>query len=276
MSNALTTAARPLVMDPSAKAVLMALCDMAREPDDRDRPCEAWPPMHGQDGAVGLCDWTCFKERTVQLAVQRLVEIGAIARKQRKHGVTYTVLLLTPAADTGVANTGVPDTGVADAARPAADAPKALGSTSKRKKTTSSPSTRTPAINAYPMPEGCDPQAWADFLAARKRKRLPNTASAHKTLIDDLTRHATAEWPWPRLIALAAGKGWASVRNPDREDMPNGRYGNGARANDMAGPRRGYATDMLEAAIARPDDGSEGDPHADGRAQDTIPAWLRR
>lgn len=205
MSNALTRAARPLIMDPSAKAVLMALCDMAREPDDPDRPCEAWPPMHGQDGAVGLCDWTCFKERAVQLAVQRLVADGHVARRQRKHGVTYTILLLTPAANTGVRSTGVPNTGVSDAGRPAADAPKASGSTTKRKKTTSSPSTRERAAAAEvidlpslpPLPNGVTAEQWADYAAMRSAmakadKRRTWTASTARKAIEKLNALAAA------------------------------------------------------------------------------------
>jgi hypothetical protein len=145
----------------------------------------------------------------------------------------------------------------------------------QKKKASPSPSTRALAVDAYPMPEGADPQAWADFLANRKRKRLPNTASAHKTLIDDLTRHATPDWPWSRLISLAAGKGWASVRNPDREDSRDGTQ-HRPRADTLAGPRRGYAADMLAAAHARAPDDPEGDPRDSGRAEGEVPAWLRR
>jgi hypothetical protein len=210
MSNALTTAARSLAMDPSAKAVLMALCDMAREPDDRDRPCEAWPPMHGQDGAVGLCDWTCFKERAVQHAIQRLVEAGIIVRRQRKHGVTYTVLLLTPAPSTGVPATGVPATPVPDAVTPAPDAPKALGSTSKRKKTSSSPSMRnapkTGAVDtgshggalALPaLPTGASEGQWADYVEmrvamSRADKKRPWTPTTARKAIEKLSALALA------------------------------------------------------------------------------------
>jgi hypothetical protein len=169
MSNALTTAARPLVMDASAKAVLMALCDMAREPDDRERPCEAWPPMHGQDGAIGLCDWTCLKERAVQLAVRRLVGEGIIARRQLRHGVIYTVLLLTPASNTGVPDTGVLNTGVPDALTPAANAPKAPQSITKRKKTTSSPSRPQAAATGSRLAlDFAPPTEWTEWAAAER------------------------------------------------------------------------------------------------------------
>jgi len=258
-------------LPPTDRLVLLALADWA------DKAGRCWPSV------PQLAVKTGIHERTVRLAILRLESGGYLQRRSIIGKGTRYRLNAGAEPTPGVAPTpgvtptpGVEPTPGVTPCTPGVTPTNTPVKPQERKKTTSSPSVRAVAIDPYPMPEGCDPQAWADFLAARKRKRLPNTASAHKTLIDDLTRHATAEWPWPRLIALAAGKGWASVRNPDREDHPNGRYGNGPRANDVAGPRRGYATDMLEAAIARPDDGSEVDPHANGRAQDPIPAWLRR
>lgn len=235
---------------PIDRLVLLALADWA------DKAGRCWPSIPQLAAKTGV------HERTVRLAIARLESGGHLERRSIiGKGTRYR---LNAQADPTLGATPAP--GVTPTNTPAIP--------QERKKTSSSPSTRTLTANAYPMPEGVDPQAWADFLAARKRKRLPNTASAHKTLMDDLVRHATGDWPIARLVAFAAGRGWASVRNPERVD--DGRRIDRARPDTVAGPRRGYATDMLTAALARPDDGSEGDPHDNGRTQDTVPAWLRR
>ena len=84
----------------------------------------------------------------------------------------------------------------------------------------SNPPTHTPvnittrAREAFPMPSGVDPQHWADFLANRKRKRTPNTQTAHKRLMDDLGRLARDAWTVPKLIEHAAAKGWAGIYDP--------------------------------------------------------------
>jgi hypothetical protein len=67
---------------------------------------------------------------------------------------------------------------------------------------------------SFPMPEGVNPEAWKDFLTNRKRKKMPNTATAHKKLMDDLNRLADAEWPIPRLLEHAAAKGWGGIYDP--------------------------------------------------------------
>lgn len=92
MSLALMRAARPLRMAPTDKAVLMALADAARDPDDPGNPCQCWPPMTGRDGKLGLTDITCLSDRAVQLALRRLVDDGHISRLEKNgRGVLYTV-----------------------------------------------------------------------------------------------------------------------------------------------------------------------------------------
>ena len=43
---------------------------------------------------------------------------------------------------------------------------------------------------------------------------MPNTATAHKRLMDDLARIADAEWPPGRLIEHAAARGWGGIYDP--------------------------------------------------------------
>ena len=69
--------------------------------------------------------------------------------------------------------------------------------------------------SAFVKPDWCeDDQDWQDFLANRKRKRLPNTASAYKGFLDDIARIADDEWPPGRLLAHAAAKGWGGIYDP--------------------------------------------------------------
>lgn len=286
MSNALTTAARPLVMDPTAKAVLMALCDMAREPDAPDRPCEAWPPLHGQDGAIGLCDWTCLSERPVQLAIKRLVAEGFIARRQLRHGVVYTILLLTPVVTTPAVPTPVATTPVVETATPVAATPKALRSITKRKETSSLPSTRAAsaksvvacALDLAALPSGASDQQWADYVEmrvtmSRADKKRPWTATVARKAIEKLHALAAAGNDPGAVLDQSVLNLWQGLF-PVKDDR-NGRSGRPG-ADAVAGPRRGYAADMLAAAHARPADDSEGDPRDRGGTQGEIPAWLRR
>ena len=199
MSVQLITAAWSSGVPPIDRLVLVALADWANE------RAQCWPSM------PRIADKTGVDVRTARRVMKRLEDGGHITTDRRLgKGILYTVHpghrdsghTVPGQAVPRTQSTPTPDTVSSNTSR----------TTIIRKKTSSSPYR---AGCVYPMPDGVDPQVWADFLANRKRKRLANTASAHKTLMDDLARHATATWPVERLIAHAAGKGWASVRNPD-------------------------------------------------------------
>lgn len=82
-------------------------------------------------------------------------------------------------------------------------------------------STAVAARDEFPKPDFCDDdQVWADFLKNRKRKRLPNTATAHKGLLDDINRIADDEWPPGRLLRHAAAKGWGGIYDPRDTGKP--------------------------------------------------------
>lgn len=239
----------------------MALADMARKPDDPDKPSQCWPPMHGRDGAIGLCDWTCLSERAVQRSVKALVAAGLIARRQLSHGALYTVTLpLSPVPQSGDCQSGDPQSGDSQSVSPVPQSPKALPSAKVRKKASPSSLPRTGSPNPYPMPEGVDPDAWADFLVNRKRKHMANTVSAHKTLMDDLKRSTTEAWSIPRLLSYAAGRGWASVRNPDLEDNHHGKWASQSGGSGVARPGcdrkpEGFIAALREASARHgPDD----------------------
>jgi len=96
----------------------------------------------------------------------------------------------------------------------------------------------------FPRPDWADPQHWSDLLANRKRKSLPNTATAHKKLIADIHRLTDADWPPGRLLEHAAAKGWAAIYNP--KDDNDGRQ----RTNTMGGIRRDSSEGRTVAAGA--------------------------
>jgi DNA-binding transcriptional regulator YhcF (GntR family) len=75
---------------------------------------------------------------------------------------------------------------------------------------------------ALPDRMGIDPQHWKDFLANRKRKRLPSTATAYEGQLRALTALSDDEWPPGRLVQHAAEKGWGSINDPRSSGIHNG------------------------------------------------------
>ena len=88
----------------------------------------------------------------------------------------------------------------------------------------SNPPTHTHEINiprareAFPRPEFADPQHWADFLQNRKRKKLPNTMTAHAKLLRDIAKLSDDDWPPGKLIEYAAAKGWGGIYDPREQE----------------------------------------------------------
>ncbi len=103
------------------RSVLMVLAIMA------NAEAKCWPPINDSEDGAGLVSRCVLSERAVQRAIQQLVKLGHISRRQLRHGVIYTVhpvLEATPATQTGVSEAGDVGTGVSEAVRPATQAPK--------------------------------------------------------------------------------------------------------------------------------------------------------
>lgn len=216
---------------PTDRLVLLALADWAC-PDG-----ECWPSVPRLAARTGV------HERTVRAAIGRLEAGGHLTRRVRVgRGVTYR---LTPGGASGVNAATTPG---AEPATPGAAPANTSVIRQRGKKASPSTSTRT---NPYPMPHGVgiDPGDWRDFLSNRKRRRLANTAAAHRQLVNDLAREQSTDWTAAALLAHAAGKGWGSVHNPDREDNRHGRSTSTARATQRR-PGAPSLTDMLIAADA--------------------------
>lgn len=194
MSVRVMSAVWEAALPPMEKLVLLALADAANDEG------HCWP------SATTVCKKSGQGERTVRRCIQALCEKGHLTQRQRPG--TSAVYTVHPCqSGTPARAAPLPDRPVT----PARAAPKPLRTIKSSEAKASSP--RGP----FPKPEGVDAQVWRDFLANRQRKRLPNTSTAHKRLMDDLRRLSDAEWSIPRLLENAAARGWAGIYDPRDE-----------------------------------------------------------
>lgn len=118
----------------------------------------------------------------------------------------------------------------------------------------------------FVKPDWADPQQWADFLTNRKRKRLPDSASAYAGFLSDIAAIADAEWPPGRLLAHAAAKGWGSINDP--RGNPNERNPRPARVSPPPG-NRGTRPNPLVDILAN----IAAEERSEGSAQGDFGAW---
>lgn len=76
---------------------------------------------------------------------------------------------------------------------------------------------------AWALPVGVSLQVWTDFKKNRSKKRLPNTDTAWKAFLDDLSRVSVQTGiPPPQLIERCVAKGWGAIYDPRTEhERPN-------------------------------------------------------
>jgi hypothetical protein len=77
---------------------------------------------------------------------------------------------------------------------------------------------------AWSLPGGVSLQVWDDFKRNRAKKRLPNTDTAWKAFLDDVSRVSSQTGiPPPKLIELCTAKGWGAIYDPrtDNEQRTN-------------------------------------------------------
>jgi hypothetical protein len=70
----------------------------------------------------------------------------------------------------------------------------------------------------FPKPDWADPQVWADLLTNRRKKNLPNTASAHRKLMADVDRLTDDHWPPGRVLEAAVSRGWGGIYAGCKDD----------------------------------------------------------
>jgi hypothetical protein len=264
MSIALMAAAWELEIASTDKLVLLALADNAN-----DAGC-CWPSMATIARKCGL------KERATRIAMRRLESAGYVTSVDR----TGTSRLYT-------VNPGIKCPPASNAPRhevpvtPALDAPKPSRTTISSTKTSSSPKKRTRTAVEIVVPDWVPADAWNGWLEMRRTKGTKTTARALQLAIEELKKLADDGHPPGEVLDQSTLKGWTGLfpikdhRNGLSPRDHHTSAGRQPRADRMARPRRGYAADMLAAAHARPEDGSEGDPRDCGGAEGPLPAYLR-
>ncbi len=190
MSNAITTACRPLAMSPAQKSVLMALADFAHD-DGKD-----WHPI------TDLMEWTCLCKTAViealrWLEAQRLILVVRPGTGQRN--TTYIQLdrirelaPSKPDAETSPPSAPVRETHQSVSRTQPVRLPDPTGpfgeqsgtpgghkaleaSRSKEEAKKARAKTRIPD---EPCPDDVDAQVWRDWLALRRQKKAAVTQTA--------------------------------------------------------------------------------------------------
>lgn len=221
----------------SEKLVLLALADWSNDAG------ECWPSM------AQLVRKTSKSDRTIQQTIKRLAVDGHLTRVEVPgRGCRYVIHPndgLTPEV-TSPPKRLRPET--ASPPKGATQTPEAASDNTSRTTISSPeasppPKTRPKAADPFPKPEWANEQHWLDFLANRKRKRLPNTATAYTRMLTDIDRLADAEWPPGRILQAAAERGWAGIYDPRERNERNG------TGNWNGGAGRGPKVDGFRAAL---------------------------
>ncbi|WP_298169324.1 helix-turn-helix domain-containing protein [Novosphingobium sp.] len=226
MSHALTSIVWELDIASAQKLVLLELADRVR--DDR-RDDMAWPSLPTLARRTGL------NRRTVIRALEALEGAGLVQINRRQGRGSRYVLRLPPDGQLdrghgvtghgtdpchGVTSDGAdPCHGVQDQCHHVTDPCHPVTLTviepeESRKGIVVPIMRRAERGDHFPRPAWADAQVWADFLANRKAKRCPNTATAYAAFLRDIERLASPQWPPERLLAHATARGWAGIYEP--------------------------------------------------------------
>lgn len=202
-----------LKLPDSQKIVLLALADSANDEG------HCWPSMRS------LVEKTSKSERTVQGVIRELVDAGHVTRCEVPgKGCNYYVHPRSDCAPQELRPADVaPRKGRAGPPQPLRTTPAAAAD--KPSENRKEPSLEANASSAraprqtkqpdpFPRPDWADEQVWKDFLANRKAKRLPNTATAYAKFLADIDKLTDAEWPPGLLLEHAVARGWGAIFDP--------------------------------------------------------------
>lgn len=184
VSNAVTDKCRPLRMPPTPKAVLMSLADYANDAG------ECWPSI------PTLCDWTCFSERAVHNAIKWLEQAKlVIADRSDGRHTRYVVTAdgFQPPQELRHRRSCATAAGAVEPPQEMQSPPQHVQSPPQELRsnhqeplrTTKKATTKSAPVLAV-MPDGVDPQTWADWLALRKAKKAP----VSETVLREVVREA--------------------------------------------------------------------------------------
>lgn len=220
----MSSACRPLQMQPTAKSVLMAMADYA---DDTGR---CWPSI------PTLCEYTCFSRRAVIDAIAWLEANGAL-QADRSNG-RHTSYMIVPdgyskpvqqahrcKSRTGAANN---QTSAAPALDPCSSrtGPVQQAHPNHQEPSRTIKASTKGRVSAPVFPSGVDPQTWADWLALRKAKKAPVTETVLRKARDEA---AKAGLPLTDFLAVWCARG------------SQGLEASWLKPHERAGPRGGSA-----------------------------------
>lgn len=228
MSTVVMAAVWPLQMQPTAKAVLVSLADNANDQG------HCWPSL------ATIAERTCLSRRAVIYAVAYLERAGALSRVRGGPGRS-TYYVVTPSAFDAKASqesprqaarsddmVHLPHQGACRTRAPAAPtgAPAALDVVHlphpNRKENRQEPSEEKRAARAQQVerPDDVAEIVWADFLALRRAKRAPLTATA----LDGIRREADkAGLMLGEALSVCCERGWQGFRSDWYSQAPAGR-----------------------------------------------------
>jgi hypothetical protein len=225
---ALAWASKYRASSAAMKLVLLAFADRHNEETGCAYPSIAW-----------LCEFSSLNRKTVIAAIDKLETVGVLADTGDRVGGTKQVkvyrLTMAKSAESGTVpkmeqslNRNGSENGGKQSQKRDTDSVRNQAST----KASPSPKPCATPADPFPRPEFADPAHWRDFLANRKRKRLPNTPSAHAKLLREIERFTDADWPPGRILQHAAEIGWAGIYDPRASENGNGKRGfnQGARS----------------------------------------------
>lgn len=212
----------PLQLPPVAKAVLISLADNANDSG------YCWPSIES------ICERTCFG-RTAVIDAIKWLEVNGHLSANRENGrkTTYVVTANQSATRTGTPAEPVRQTDETSPPRGLDQSATRTLTVNNRKEPSLKNSTRVS------RPDGVTELVWTDFLAIRRAKKSPLTATA----ISGIEREAQkAGMTLAAALAMCCERGWqgfkaewvAEARSP-------------VRANGGSPPRRSAA---VEAGLA--------------------------
>jgi hypothetical protein len=269
MSKATYWAAKQQPARPLDKLVLIAFADHVDKVTG-----ECFPSV------AAICEWTGCDRKTVMKSTASLEAAGLLVDTGRRCGRTRQVKVYRLPFET------VPDAApLAEAVPETAPLKSTFFPTERSQKRDTEPPTEPSSTKTTSSPKRGAPakaRLPADFVPVMTGKTAAvvagwppgQMATELEAMADWHAKEGKLSADWQ-----ASWRTW--VRNATKWDNRNGLpqrndHAAGTRAIALAGPRRGYGADMLAAALARPEDGPEGDPRDCGGAEGPLPAYLRR
>ncbi len=190
----MTAAWRLENLSPTQKLVLLSLADNANDQG------ECYPSM------AQIARRTCLTDRAVRSAVRSLEELG-IVRSVARSGTSTVYFLTIPTPEPDSAPEGhsarnqIPPTPEPDSAPPRKDVPP----TPERRSAKPSLNRQLNRQGTVNRPECVPEDVWSDFIAIRKAKRAPLTATA----LSGIEREAEkAGMALPDAIRMCCERGW--------------------------------------------------------------------